>query len=94
MLRKVCGVFSLGFTVAFSSFLLGFVDWKKIMDCHDENSCKNVDHYVTNGHIGFSSLHGFFTLTYIILFGSYWIWSVITSLQIISQAIEMEVFYR
>jgi autophagy-related protein 9 len=91
---KVCSLLSLGFTVVFSTFLLGFVDWEKLLTCHDEQSCHKVEDYITTKHIGFSSLYSFITLSYIILFGSYWLWSCFNALQIISQAMEMEVFYR
>lgn len=50
---------SLGFTVAFSVFILGFIDWKALMNCHDEQSCHGMSAYVTTRHFGFSSLFGF-----------------------------------
>jgi hypothetical protein len=50
---------SLGFTVAFSVFVLAFIDWSKLMNCHDEHSCKDLNHYISLGHVGFSSLFGF-----------------------------------
>jgi hypothetical protein len=53
---------SLGFTVAFSVFILAFVDWSKLMNCHDEQSCQNLHHYVSTGHIGFTSLFGFIVM--------------------------------
>lgn len=50
---------SLGFTVAFSVFVLAFIDWSKLMKCHDEQSCQDLWHYVSTDHIGFTSLFGF-----------------------------------
>jgi hypothetical protein len=53
---------SLGFTVGFSVFVLGFVDWAQLVNCHDEQTCHDLHHYVTTSHFGFSSLYGFIVM--------------------------------
>lgn len=56
---QLCAMLSLGFTVAFSVFILAFINWSKLMNCHDEKSCQDLHHYVSTDHVGFSSLFGF-----------------------------------
>ena len=53
---------SLGFTVAFSIFILAFVDWPELMNCHDEKSCHDLHHYVNTKHFGFNSFFGFIVM--------------------------------
>lgn len=94
VLTEFCAVCSLGFTVAFSVFLLGFINWAGLMECHDEGSCHDLHSYVVTTHFGFSSLFGFIIMGYCFLFSCYWIFRLVTALQVISSAIEMERFYR
>ena len=61
--QQFCAMLSLGFTVVFSVFILAFIDWPKLMNCHDEQSCRTLNHYVSTNHVGFSSLFGFVVIT-------------------------------
>jgi hypothetical protein len=94
ILAQFCGVISLGFTVFLSVFLLGFLDWEAILQCHDESSCHHLSAYVVTNRFGFSSLSSFVVMTYALLFTAYWIFRCVNSFQIISHAFEMEIFYR
>lgn len=95
ILNQFCAVFSLGFTVSFSAFLIAFVDWSKLNNCRDEESCGIFSDYVISNPFNTSShLFSFLVLLYIILFGAFWVWKCISAIYVISSAIDMERFYR
>jgi autophagy-related protein 9 len=95
ILNQFCAVFSLGFTVSFSAFLIAFVDWSKLSNCRDEESCGIFSDYVISNPFNTSShLFSFLVILYIILFGAFWIWKCISGIYLVSSAIDMERFYR
>ena len=84
----------IGFTVTFSSFLIAFVDWEELLNCDSEESCNNFESYIIKNPFATPSFHSFFSMLYILLFGIFWLWSLVSSIQILMQGMEMERFYR
>jgi len=72
IVAQLCTIISTGFTLIFSVFLIAYVDWEVLMQCHDEQSCVYVDSYIRPHP--FSGVGGVFILFYTILFSAYWIW--------------------
>lgn len=94
IVTQICSMVTLGFTVAFSSFLLVFVDWNSMMSCNSEDTCQPFDAYVIKNPFVRSSFSSFLSFLYMILFGVFWVWKFFLSVQCIFRGIEMERFYR
>ena len=95
ILSQCCSVLTLGFTVSFSVFLLAFVDWGSLLQCHDEDTCRSVNAaLVTNPFHQTPTMFSFFIFTYFVLFGTMWIWKCLSAISAISDALEMSNFYR
>lgn len=94
LLTQVCAICSLGFTVGFSAFLIAFVDWGKLVECKDEETCRELDYYVVRKYFASPTFFGFLTLGYCLLFSVFWVWRIFTAYQIIVHAVDMEKFYR
>jgi autophagy-related protein 9 len=93
ILQQIIGVATLGLTIAFSIFLVAFVDWGNLNNCKDETSCN--EHFVIKQPFANSSAGFAFSITiYGLLFCAFWIWRVVSASHIISSAIVMEKFYR
>ena len=92
ILSQLCSVCSLGFTIVFSAFLLGFVDWNGLLDCHDEDSCNEVDIFINPFHKTPTRM-GYFIFLYFVLFSAFWVWQCITAVNVVSDALEMASFY-
>lgn len=90
----MCSVISLAFTVGFSIFLIAFLDWTRLVKCHDEHSCHKLSNYVVSHPFEHSSPHAVSAMVYMILCISYWMWKCGESIYTISSAIEMDCFYR
>jgi hypothetical protein len=73
LLAQLCSIFSLGFTISFTIFLLAFVDWEGVLACHDEASCDGLSHYFVKNPFRHDSLmYSFLVLLYFGIFGSFW----------------------
>jgi autophagy-related protein 9 len=95
LITQICSIISLGFTASFSTFLLGFVDWAALKNCHDESSCGNITNYVaTNPFRQFSFIRNLFIFFYSMLLSTFWMWKTYHSFNIVKRAIQMEKFYR
>lgn len=94
VLTQVCSIVTLAFTVSFSSFLIAFVNWSDLLSCDSEMTCENFEEYIVKNPFRIPSFHGFVSMLYIILFGLFWLWSLIGSIQNILHALEMDHFYR
>jgi len=94
ILTQFCAVCSLGFTVAFSVFILAFIDWDGLMQCHDEGSCYDLEKYIVMTHFGFSSFFGFIVMGYSVLFTCYWLFRCASAIQAVMHAAEMDKFYK
>eukprot|EP00598_Pedospumella_elongata_P006002 CAMPEP_0184970946 /NCGR_PEP_ID=MMETSP1098-20130426/3261_1 /TAXON_ID=89044 /ORGANISM="Spumella elongata, Strain CCAP 955/1" /LENGTH=590 /DNA_ID=CAMNT_0027492949 /DNA_START=1 /DNA_END=1769 /DNA_ORIENTATION=- len=92
VLSELCSVVTLGFTISFSVFILAFVDWGFLMQCHDEESCS--DSIIIHPFNEPPSMFRFFILLYFILCSSYWIYTCVASMNTISEALEMSTFYQ
>jgi autophagy-related protein 9 len=89
-----CSIITLGFTVAFSSFLIAFVNWGELLKCNSEENCRSFHHYVTSNPFEKPSIYGFISFLYIALFALFWLWRVYLTIQGIYNGFEMERFYR
>lgn len=95
MLTQICTVATFLFTTLFSVFLIGYVRWDAIIECHDESTCGSLSEYISsNPFREFSFLRSMFVLIYSILLFAFWLWRSYHSLLIIDRAIQMEKFYR
>lgn len=94
-LSEACAVISLGFTIAFSVYLVAFLDWSALMDCTDEPSCAEVnDSLSINPFHRSPSLFSLILAIYFILSTGLWVFRCFTAYQTVSDALEMEEFYR
>lgn len=91
--KGIVNVVTLGFTVVFSTFLLGFVDWAKLMTCKDETTCFAFGEYVTTLGSHSSWVFRAFVVLYCVLFSLYWTWSVTSFLSSIKRHWEIRCFY-
>lgn len=95
ILTQVCAVLSLGFTIGFSAFLIAFVDWGLLMECHDELTCEEVNSsFISSPFSGSSSLFSFLTVLYFLLFGTFWVWRCVSACHSVAEAVAMARFYR
>jgi len=95
VLSELCGVFTLGFTICFSVFLLAFVDWSGLLQCHDEDTCQNVnDALVRDPFHQTPTMFTFFVFTYFVLCGAMWLYKCISAIGVISDAFDMATFYH
>ncbi|KAJ1449686.1 autophagy protein Apg9-domain-containing protein [Pelagophyceae sp. CCMP2097] len=94
-LRKRRHVFTLAFTIAFSSFVFAFVDWRKLVTCHDERSCGAFEDYVRARD--FLSKNEPFrdglAVAYFCVFGFYWAWSACAVVVALREALDVRRFY-
>ena len=71
ILSQFCAVVTLGFTIGFSVFLLGFVDWNALLQCHDEETCSGVHNsLVVNPFHETPTMFSFFIFLYFVHIGS------------------------
>eukprot|EP01084_Bolivina_argentea_P223329 377886_1 len=94
LMRELVTVFIVGFTVAFSTFLFGFVNWGALLQCRDEATCFSFRSYVTARAILSSPSRFLFVLIYFLLFLAYWLWSILASRNAIRDAFQMMSLYR
>lgn len=92
VLSQFCELVTLGFTVIFSVFMLGFVDWEMLVRCHDEETCASSLVFI-NPFIDSTSKFRFFLLVYLVLFFTLWLWKLFSVLGKVSNAFEMSNFY-
>ena len=85
--RGIVEVFILVFTFWLSVFLLRYVDWHSLSQCHEEATCRiNFSDYIIESPFSKNSpsLWNFFMRCYVLLFGSYTIfhiWSIYQNIQ-------------
>ena len=95
ILSQTCSVISLGFTVAFSTFLIAFVKWDLLLICKDEESCQDIHYYIrTNPYDDSYVIFSILITTYVFLFCCFWLWKCYCAFHIVSSAFTMEKFYR
>lgn len=94
VLTELCSVLSLGFTVSFTTFLMGVVNWSVLSECFDENTCQKVEEELfLNPFHQEPSAYKFIITIYFLLFFSYWVYACHSSVQRVLAAWEMETFY-
>jgi autophagy-related protein 9 len=95
LLSEICSILSLGFTVFFTTFLIGIFNWSALYDCYDEMSCTALSSYLlTNPFHEKPNSFRFMVTMYFLLLFFYWIYSCKQSVNKINEAWEMESFYR
>jgi len=93
LMKGAVNVVTLGFTVVFSTFLLGFVDWNKLTTCKDEQTCFDFGEYVIGLHAHSSIFFRIFIVIYCLLFSAYWAWTVWAFLPHVRKMWEIRHFY-
>lgn len=73
-----------------------FVNWHKLFQCHDENTCENsISHYIVTSPFSFHSvIYSLLMVVYLILFSLFWMYNILQSFQTIINSFEVEEFYR
>jgi autophagy-related protein 9 len=96
LLTEFCSVLSLGFTVFFTTFLIGLVNWSLLInECSDEMTCSAISsEVIINPFHEKPSLWRLSIMIYFLLLFSYWIYQCRQSLQTAKEAFEMDEFYR
>lgn len=95
LLSEATAVLSLGFTIGISIFLIAFLNWPALLACTDEETCRDVNqNFVLNPFAHTPTLYSVFTALYFILFGLLWVMRAIMAVNAVSNAFEMEEFYR
>lgn len=95
ILRELCGVLTLGFTISLSIYLFEFVDWQAVIDCHDEDSCKIIsEHIESNPFHHTPNFYSMLTALYFLLFLTYWLWRCCSAVKTINSALRMQSIYR
>lgn len=87
----------LAFTILLSTILFAFVDWGAVYNCKDEESCNALGSYFRSAtYLLDPTRYGrdILTLTYIGVFGIYWLWSCVTAWCSIREAWEISRFYQ
>lgn len=95
---EICSLLSLGFTIGFSIFLIGFVDWFALLHCKDEASCgenRSVYVHLISPFDGKPpSAYNFFVVLCFFLSLSMWIHQCYKAIHAIYDSIRMEHFFR
>lgn len=96
ILSRVVHLVMLLFTAFFSTFLLGFVDWPKLLSCDSAETCAHVFGIRPNFLVGNRPTPGeVFVIFYFVLFMLYWIWNVMFfATKVLSRAQEMREFFH
>lgn len=89
-------IFTLAFTIIFSTFLFAFVNWTRLRQCKDEDSCDLFDNYIRRTFLTDPDSYGqdILALTYIGVFGLYWLWSCGATWFSLREAWEIGRFYE
>eukprot|EP01084_Bolivina_argentea_P178739 308916_1 len=73
---KISNLITIAFTIVFSVFLVGFIDWKAVISCGNEDSeCKNVR--LIKNNITSNKTFGAIVIIYTIVFAMYLIWHLL-----------------
>eukprot|EP01138_Halocafeteria_seosinensis_P014522 gb/GECG01014825.1/.p1 GENE.gb/GECG01014825.1/~~gb/GECG01014825.1/.p1 ORF type:complete len:660 (+),score=91.79 gb/GECG01014825.1/:1-1980(+) len=91
---RILNLFTLTFILMLSAFLLAFVDWDSLMECHDEESCKQFSEYVRSPGKIHSKAWLSVVALYSAIFGVYWLWSFLSIFPTTWAAWGMHLFYQ
>eukprot|EP00516_Mucochytrium_quahogii_P000446 CAMPEP_0203751134 /NCGR_PEP_ID=MMETSP0098-20131031/5254_1 /ASSEMBLY_ACC=CAM_ASM_000208 /TAXON_ID=96639 /ORGANISM=" , Strain NY0313808BC1" /LENGTH=676 /DNA_ID=CAMNT_0050640721 /DNA_START=169 /DNA_END=2196 /DNA_ORIENTATION=+ len=91
--KSVVNILTLGFTVVFSTFLLGFVNWHGLMSCKDEATCKGFYEYVITLDDHDSLAFRVFVVLYCLVFTIYWLYTVVSFIPTIRRSWEIRSFF-
>eukprot|EP00466_Bigelowiella_natans_P012701 jgi/Bigna1/46687/estExt_Genewise1.C_60190 len=89
VLKRITKLINLAFTICFSTFLLLFVDWSAVVECH-QSSCDRLIRANALSNLNFG---GVIVVLYFIIFSVYWLWNAVDSLFVLSQSWQMSTFY-
>jgi len=92
---RVTDLITLGFTIIFSTFLFLFVEWRSLMKCDSEDTCSDLESYVSfaplksSGHSTWEVL----VWSYFATLTIFWIWRFLLLLPTCVRAYRMRNFY-
>jgi len=93
--KGVVELISLFFTLWLSVFLFQYLDWRKLWNCRDEESCEaNLADYIIDKPFASVSIWNFLIVLYILLFTAYGLFAISTFLTSIRQALEAKHIYE
>eukprot|EP01083_Nonionella_stella_P071289 191392_1 len=93
--KGVVELISLFFTLWLSVFLFQYLDWRKLWNCRDEESCEaNLSDYIIESPFASVSIWNFLIVLYILLFTAYGLFAISTFLTSIRQALEAKHIYE
>jgi len=93
MTKALVNTVTLGFTTVFSTFLLGFLDWNALLDCHSESSCLEFSQYLRPLSEHSSVAFQVFVVAYAVVFSLYWLWTLIYLIPTMSRNWQIRQFY-
>eukprot|EP01006_Ploeotia_vitrea_P037044 TRINITY_DN66083_c9_g5_i1.p1 TRINITY_DN66083_c9_g5~~TRINITY_DN66083_c9_g5_i1.p1 ORF type:complete len:906 (+),score=442.87 TRINITY_DN66083_c9_g5_i1:42-2759(+) len=92
IVSRLTNLLSLLFTILFSTFLLIYVDWSRLLRCADEENCVDavgIHHDVLKD----PSFGQVLVLMYFAVFSVYWVWNVLSFVYSIRAAMQMRYFF-
>ena len=89
----VTDIITLGFTVFFSTFLFSWVDWGRLLECSDEESCRHLGHYLRNP-LNSPSFIDILVIFWFLIFLVYWLWTIVSFLTQAREATEMHAIFK
>ena len=93
ILSRITNLITLAFTILFSTFLMGFVNWTALLNCNTEETCQHVIGLRPNIMEGPTVGEVWLTF-YFILFCFYWLWNGLCFFRALSHVKEVATFYH
>eukprot|EP00474_Spongospora_subterranea_P002648 CRZ03106.1 hypothetical protein [Spongospora subterranea] len=93
IISRITSLLILAFTVVFSTFLLLFVNWNEILNCHSQQNCSQIT-VIRRPELNSLSVSEVAVVAYFIVFSLYWVWNLFGFLHCLRDGIEMRSFYR
>ncbi|CAM9428503.1 unnamed protein product [Chrysoparadoxa australica] len=92
---KAVQILMLGFTIGFTAFLLGFVNWGLLLRCKSPETCLPVGQYIcTSNALHSTTIYYSLVRLYFIVFFGYWLCQATNALQDVRAAMKMETLYK
>eukprot|EP00743_Colponemidia_sp_Colp-15_P003505 GILK01003783.1.p1 GENE.GILK01003783.1~~GILK01003783.1.p1 ORF type:complete len:674 (+),score=105.22 GILK01003783.1:92-2113(+) len=90
---RLSSLLTLAFTVLFSTFLLAFVNWRQLLQCDSEETCRHIHSILRNPFDEFG-MWELCVFSYFIVLSTYWLWSLYCFFLTLKETFDMRTFYR
>ncbi|SPQ98270.1 unnamed protein product (mitochondrion) [Plasmodiophora brassicae] len=92
-LSRIVSLLTLSFTILFSTFLLLYVDWNEVLNCHTRRSCAKIIG-IRQDALKNVSFGDAVVIAYFVVFSLYWLWNLTSFLYGLRDGFEMRAFYN